>query len=83
MNEKSILLPNKNILRPDRISYDDKTCVVIDYKTGLKKEKDRLQVIEYMKYMKEILNKETLGFIIYIGDNNLSVKQINFQTNKN
>ena len=36
-----------------------------------------------MKYMREILNKETLGFIIYIGDNNLSVKQINFQTNKN
>ena len=34
MNEKSILLPDKNILRPDRISYDDKTCVVIDYKTG-------------------------------------------------
>ncbi len=83
MNEKNILLPDKNILRPDRISYDDKTCVVIDYKTGSKKEKDDLQVIEYMKYIKEILNKETLGFIIYIGDNNLSVKQIDFQTNKN
>ena len=78
MNEKSILLPNKNILRPDRISYDDKTCVVIDYKTGLKKEKDRLQVVEYMKYMKEILNKETLGFIVYIQENNLSIKKIDF-----
>ena len=83
INEKSILLPDKKILRPDRISYDDKTCVVIDYKTGSKKEKDNLQVIEYMKYMEEILNRETLGFIIYIGDNNLSVKQIDFQTNKN
>ena len=83
INEKSILLPDKKILRPDRISYDDKTCVVIDYKTGSKKEKDNLQVIEYMKYMGEILNRETLGFIIYIGDNNLSVKQIDFQTNKN
>ncbi len=83
MNEKNILLPDKNILRPDRISYDDKTCVVIDYKTGLKKEKDNLQVIEYMKYMREILKKETLGFIVYIEENNLSVKQIEFQTNKN
>jgi len=78
MNEKSIILPDKNILRPDRISYDDKTCIVIDYKTGSKKEKDNLQVIEYMKYMREILNKETLGFIVYIEENNLSVKQIDF-----
>ena len=78
MNEKSILLPDKNILRPDRISYNDKTCVVIDYKTGLKKEKDNLQVIEYMKYMKKILKKETLGFIVYIQQNKLSVKQIEF-----
>ena len=83
MNEKSILLPDKNILRPDRISYNDKTCVVIDYKTGKKKEKDNLQVIEYMKHMKEILNKETLGFIVYIEENKLSVKQIDFQINKN
>ena len=62
INEKSILLPDKNILRPDRISYNDKTCVVIDYKTGLKKEKDNLQVIEYMKYMKKILKKTNFGF---------------------
>ncbi len=81
MNEKSILLPNKNILRPDRICYNDKTCIIIDYKTGLKKEKDNLQVIEYMKYLKKILNKQTLGFIVYIEDNKLSVKQIDFQPN--
>ena len=43
INEKSILLPDKKILRPDRISYDDKTCVVIDYKTGSKKEKEVLR----------------------------------------
>ena len=80
MNEKSILLPNKNTIRPDRISYNDKTCVVIDYKTGSKKEKDNLQVIEYMKYVKKILNKQTLGFIVYIQKNKLSVQQIDFQT---
>ena len=78
MNEKSILLPDKNILRPDRISFNDKTCVVIDYKTGLKKEEDNLQVIEYLKYVREILKKETLGFIVYIQQNKLSVEQINF-----
>tara|TARA_B100001027_G_C16248507_1_gene323235 strand:- start:1305 stop:1592 length:288 start_codon:yes stop_codon:yes gene_type:complete len=83
MNEKSILLPDKNFLRPDRISFNDKTCAVIDYKTGSKKEKDNIQVIEYLKYVREILNKETLGFIVYIEDNNLSIKQIDFQTNKN
>ena len=77
MNEKSILLPDKNILRPDRISFNDKTCVVIDYKTGLKKEEDNLQVIEYLKYVREILKKETLGFIVYIQQNKLSVEQIN------
>ena len=78
MNEKSILLPDKNILRPDRISYNDKTCAIIDYKTGLRKEKDNLQVSEYMKYMKEILKRETLGFIVYINEEKLSVEQINF-----
>jgi len=78
MNEKSVLLPGRNTLRPDRISYNDKTCVVIDYKTGFKKEKDNLQVIEYMKYVKKILKKQTLGFIVYIHQNKLSVKQIDF-----
>ena len=78
MNEKSVLLPGRNTLRPDRISYNDKTCVVIDYKTGFKKEKDNLQVIEYMKYIKKILKKQTLGFIVYIHQNKLSVKQIDF-----
>ena len=78
INEKSVLLPGRNTLRPDRISYNDKTCVVIDYKTGFKKEKDNLQVIEYMKYIKKILKKQTLGFIVYIHQNKLSVKQIDF-----
>ena len=31
--------------------------------------------------MKEILKKETFGFIVYIRENKLSVEQIDFQTN--
>ena len=78
INEKSILLPDKNIMRPDRISYNDKTCVVIDYKTGLKNEKDNFQLVNYMKIVKKILRKQTLGFIVYIQQNKLSVEQIEF-----
>ena len=78
INEKSILLPDKNIIRPDRISYNDKTCVVIDYKTGLKKEKDNFQLVNYMKLVKKIFTKQTLGFIVYIEQNELSVEQVEF-----
>ena len=78
INEKNILLPDKNIMRPDRISYNDKTCVVIDYKTGLKKEKDNFQLVNYMKIVKKILRKQTLGYILYIQQNDLSVEQIEF-----
>ena len=78
INEKNILLPDKNIMRPDRISYNDKTCVVIDYKTGLKNEKDNFQLVNYMKIVKKILRKQTLGFIVYIQQNELSVEQIEF-----
>ena len=44
----------------------------------LERAKYNLQVIEYMKYVKKILKKQTLGFIVYIHQNKLSVKQIDF-----
>ena len=39
---------------------------------------DNFQLVNYMKIVKKILRKQTLGFIVYIQQNKLSVEQIEF-----
>ncbi len=53
--------------RPDRVVYMDNCIHVIDYKFGENKDKKyENQILQYIRQIKQIENKQILGFIWYV-----------------
>ena len=69
LNEQTILLESKELVRPDRIVYQDDQVVVLDYKTGEINPKDKIQLSTYCQLMRDIFNRPTLGYLIYLPKN--------------
>lgn len=65
LNEQTILLDNGQILRPDRIAINEEQAVVLDYKTGVKKDEHLNQIKEYCRAVKQVTDKATSGYLIY------------------
>lgn len=63
--EADIILPSRKTLRPDRVNIMDKLAVIIDYKTGHRKDVYTKQVIEYMDALQALGYTETRGIIYY------------------
>lgn len=51
--------------RPDRVMVKDSKAIVVDFKTGQRKEKYKKQVEEYMGLLKELGYEEISGYIWY------------------
>ncbi|MGB2171280.1 MAG: PD-(D/E)XK nuclease family protein, partial [Flavobacteriaceae bacterium] len=69
LNEQTILLESKELVRPDRIVYQDDQVVVLDYKTGEINPKDKIQLSTYCQLIRDIFNRPTLGYLIYLPKN--------------
>ncbi len=67
-NEVGILLPGGDYKRIDRINHKKDETVVIDFKTGLPKAKDKTQVKEYMKILDEMGYPGVKGKLIYLNE---------------
>ena len=53
-NEREIYLSDNEVIRPDKIIFHDKRSVsILDYKTGLKKGEDVLQIKKYITSLKK------------------------------
>ena len=55
--------------RPDRVIYDDRHTIVIDYKTGSRNKAHHQQVRDYMKLLKDMGMPGVEGYIWYMKDN--------------
>ena len=65
--EADILLKDGKIKRPDRVIYNEKKTVVIDYKFGeIKDPKHMLQIRQYINYLSEMGYKRTEGYLWYV-----------------
>ncbi len=64
--EQGILLPGGKQKRPDRILIGKEKALVIDFKTGEKKESHRQQVLEYMYLVHELSQLPVEGFVCYL-----------------
>ena len=53
-NERELLLPSGQSLRPDRVVIKNETAVVIDFKTGLASKKHGKQLQEYGNCLREM-----------------------------
>ena len=71
MNECSIIyydVANDRIdkRRPDRVIYDGKEMIVIDFKTGKQNEKHKVQVGEYVSLLQQMGYAHVKGYLWYI-----------------
>ncbi len=67
-NETEILLGNGEIKRPDKVIIDNDKLTIIDYKTGIEKKEDYLQLAEYSKAFVKLGYKNVNTILVYIGN---------------
>lgn len=57
--------------RPDRVVYDDKEMIVIDFKTGKQLEQHKSQVRGYMRLLNDMGYRNVKGYLWYIRHNEI------------
>ncbi len=68
-NEKEILDPFGNVLRPDRIVINSENqAVIIDYKTGKEDQKHRIQLLQYETVLKQMSFDVIKKILVYVND---------------
>lgn len=64
--EVAILLPGGKENRIDRLLTREKTAIVVDFKTGIPKKDDQVQVMEYMGILRQMNFTLVEGYLLYI-----------------
>ena len=67
-NEREMLLPGGQVLRPDRVIIKDKRAIVIDYKTGVREKKHLDQVQSYGRVLEEMGYAPVEKYLLYINE---------------
>jgi ATP-dependent exoDNAse (exonuclease V) beta subunit len=65
ITERDFVFKDK-ILRADRILLSENECVIIDYKTGIKKNDYVKQLMEYKAAYTVLFNKKITAYLLYI-----------------
>ena len=66
LNEATILTPQGNLYRPDRVVFKDDVATIVDYKFGKKEDEHHIsQVRHYMGLISE-MNYKAKGFVCYV-----------------
>ena len=66
-NERDILIPDSENIRPDRLMENKYEMVLIDYKTGKPKDEDHQQIAHYKEIVSQVFKeKKVKTYLIYI-----------------
>lgn len=65
-NEREILMPTGNPLRPDRVVKLKDQIVILDYKTGSKSESHQGQLRQYMNIYRDMGHQKVEGILVYL-----------------
>jgi ATP-dependent exoDNAse (exonuclease V) beta subunit len=68
-NEKDILIPQANFVRPDRVVKSKDGWVIIDYKTGKQHPHHESQIKHYAQVLQKMTQEVPQCFLVYIGIN--------------
>lgn len=74
INERNFIF-NNTLLRADRVLLSDDICIIIDYKTGVKKTEHQKQLKEYKEAYTNLFGKNTEAYLLYI--DTLEMQEIN------
>ena len=69
--ETDILCPDGTTFRPDRVILKEGKTLVIDYKTGVEKEKHRIQLSNYKNILSQMGFSNIQGLLVYLSDQRL------------
>ena len=64
--ERTLILADGTLLRPDRVVETENETIVVDYKTGKPKASHRKQVEGYMNILHEMGKKSLKGYVVYL-----------------
>ncbi len=64
--ERTLILADGTLLRPDRVVETENETIVVDYKTGKSKSAHRKQVEGYMNILHEMGKKSLKGYVVYL-----------------
>jgi hypothetical protein len=70
-NECSILLPDGDTRRPDRVMTDGNETIVVDFKFARERDEYRQQVHEYMQLLRQMGMPGVKGFLWYVYSNKI------------
>ena len=71
LNEQSIILDEQTIRRPDKLILKEHETIILDYKTGIPKQKDEKQILEYILTLEQMELPSVKGYIFYTHNNEL------------
>ena len=63
-NEKDILIPQANFVRPDRVVKSKDGWIIIDYKTGKYSSHHESQIKGYAQVLREMTQEEPQCFLV-------------------
>ena len=66
--ERELILPDGNVLRPDRVIVKDNIATVIDFKTGRREKKHEEQIGKYVDILRNMNYKKVEGKIVYLAE---------------
>ncbi len=64
--ERSILMPDGETIRPDRVLVKGDKAIIIDYKTGIEKEEHIMQVNKYSESLKQMGYNQIEKYLLYV-----------------
>ena len=74
LTEREILTQDGSILIPDRLIFNNKQVIILDYKTGKQEKKHFKQINSYANALEKMNYKVIKKLLVYIDDNVLVVK---------
>ncbi len=77
--ERELLLPDGNVLIPDRVTEINGAITLIDYKTGMKQEEHKDQVLNYLKHLKSFNYTDYKAYLVYIGQE-IEIVEVGFES---
>ncbi len=76
LTEAEILTPANKVYRPDRIIFDREKNIVLDFKTGSKKEEHITQINNYGELLTEITGRPSEKYLVYLHEV-LQIEKVN------
>ncbi len=65
--EKEVLLPSGEFLRFDRVRVSEGLVEISDFKTGMPREEDSIQLRNYMNILKQVYGRrQIIGYLLYV-----------------